>query len=159
VGNQLWNQGKKDILGDVEASDQFGSSLGSGVGDGGSSTSASSQSAPSQIDSSSTQRLAKNGSAAAATSEGIPSGYDLAGNYPNPFNPSTTIEFSLPEDGLVSLKVYNLVGREVASILEQRLPAGVHHVKFDAQNLPSGTYLYRMQAGAFKQTRTMTLMK
>ena len=69
----------------------------------------------------------------------------LRQNYPNPFNPSTTIEYSLPENSMVSLTVFNSRGRQVAALLkDQKQPSGIHHVNFNAENLPSGLYFYRL---------------
>jgi hypothetical protein len=88
-----------------------------------------------------------------------PAGFALAANYPNPFNPSTEIAFVLPEAAAVRLVVYDMLGREVALLAEGPLSAGRHTVRFEASNLPSGTYLYRIEAGAFAQTRRMVLLK
>lgn len=86
--------------------------------------------------------------------------YRLSQNYPNPFNPTTNIEFSIPQASNVSLKVYDLLGREVATLLNNvRFGSGSQTVSFDASNLASGVYLYRLKAGAFIQTRKMTLIK
>lgn len=89
-----------------------------------------------------------------------PMSYRLSQNYPNPFNPSTNIEFQLPDRSLVSLVVYDLLGREVASILNNELySGGSHTVSFDASRLASGMYIYRLEAGAFSQSRKMLLIK
>lgn len=88
-----------------------------------------------------------------------PGDFRLAQNYPNPFNPSTTIAFTLPQAGHTSLKVYNTLGREVASVFDQQLEAGSHQVLFDASALPSGVYMYRLESGRFTTTRSMTLVK
>lgn len=85
--------------------------------------------------------------------------FALAQNYPNPFNPSTTIEFSLPKNERVKLAVYDLLGREVASLVDGRLDAGQHSFVFDGSNLTSGIYFYRLQAGAQVQTRKLMLVK
>ena len=86
--------------------------------------------------------------------------YRLSQNYPNPFNPTTNIEFLLPQASNVSLKVYDLLGREVASLLNNvRFGSGSQTVTFDASSLSSGIYLYRLEAGNFVQTRKMTLIK
>lgn len=89
----------------------------------------------------------------------LPSEFRLEQNYPNPFNPSTQIAFSLPEESQVKLTVYNLLGQEVARLIDGFMPAGNHEIKFDGSQLPSGVYLYRLQAGEFLQTQKMTLMK
>jgi hypothetical protein len=80
-------------------------------------------------------------------------------NYPNPFNPSTTISWQLPVDAFVSLKVYDVLGNEVASLVNEEKPAGIYEVEFDASTLSSGTYFYRLEAGSFVQTRKMILLK
>ena len=89
----------------------------------------------------------------------VPRTYTLAQNYPNPFNPSTQIAFALPQAEAVRLTVYDILGREVAVLMDQQLPAGQHEVMFDAALLPSGMYLYRLAAGSFVETRRMLLMK
>jgi hypothetical protein len=83
----------------------------------------------------------------------------LAQNYPNPFNPATSISFDLLESGNVSLKVYNLMGQQVAELINSNLGAGHHVVQFNAENLPSGVYLYRLRAGQFTAYQKMLLMK
>jgi hypothetical protein len=85
--------------------------------------------------------------------------YSLNQNYPNPFNPSTTINFSLAKAGNVKLTVYNLLGQEVKSLMNGVMEAGNHTVPFDASNLNSGVYLYKIESGNFVQVRKMTLMK
>ncbi len=89
-----------------------------------------------------------------------PTDFSLEQNYPNPFNPSTTIRFSLPTAQTVSLKVYDLLGREVASLLNnERKAAGSYEATFNATALTSGIYIYRLEAGSFSQTRKMMLVK
>jgi hypothetical protein len=100
----------------------------------------------------------------ASTGAGKPgnnSPYDFAlhQNYPNPFNPVTTIGFSLPHSALVSLKVYDILGRHVATLAEKQMPSGIHNIKFDGSSLASGVYLYRLTAGEFVQTRKLILLK
>jgi hypothetical protein len=90
---------------------------------------------------------------------GNPDEYELYQNYPNPFNPSTRVSFNLPKDGYVTLKVYNVLGIEVASLFEGRMSAGMHSVAWDAQDVPSGIYVYRLTAGSFTAVRKMVLMK
>ncbi len=86
--------------------------------------------------------------------------FQLYQNYPNPFNLSTRIKFTLPEMTKVTLKVYNILGQEVATILENKeLPAGSYDYEFNADNLASGTYIYRLVAGNFVQTKKMVLIK
>ena len=88
-----------------------------------------------------------------------PAHFALQQNYPNPFNPTTTISFSLPSKSFVSLKVFDLIGREVATLLSQEKPAGTYKVTFDASKLPSGVYFYRFTAGDFRQVKKMLLIK
>ena len=90
---------------------------------------------------------------------GLPAEFALSQNYPNPFNPETVIEFALPRSGDVSLVVYNLRGEEVALLLSGTMPAGNHRVSWDASNVSSGIYFYRLQAGDFVQTKKMMLLK
>ncbi len=89
----------------------------------------------------------------------VPVRVELAQNYPNPFNPSTTIEFALPKDSQVSLKLYDLLGREVKSLLDAPLTAGYHRVTLDGSSLATGVYLYRMQAANFIAARKLLMMK
>lgn len=89
----------------------------------------------------------------------IPRGYALNQNYPNPFNPSTTIKFDLPKNEFVSLKIYDILGREISTMLNQKIDAGNHEVTFDAKNLPSGIYFYTISAGEFKATKKMILLR
>jgi hypothetical protein len=90
----------------------------------------------------------------------IPVAYKLEHNFPNPFNPATTIRFALPVPGNVNLKVYDILGREIASLIDNSFyPAGWHEIVFDASHIPSGNYFYKIEAGQFNQTRTMILLK
>lgn len=89
----------------------------------------------------------------------LPSGYELEQNYPNPFNPTTNINFTLKNSGLVSIKVYDMTGREVATLANGRFTAGTHTATFDASNLASGVYLYSLQANGVRLTNKMTLIK
>ena len=92
-------------------------------------------------------------------SEELPTEVVLWGNYPNPFNPETTIRYALPQAWEVRLVVYDLLGHEVAILVDQSKPAGNHTVRFGADNLPSGLYVYRLQAGGEAIVRTMILVK
>ena len=91
--------------------------------------------------------------------EVVPREINLLQNYPNPFNPVTDIKFTLPEAARVTLRVYNIIGQEVVSLVNGVEEAGFHSVKFEGSNLPSGTYIYRLQAGSFVQTKKMVLLK
>jgi hypothetical protein len=92
-------------------------------------------------------------------SEEVPRQSGLAQNYPNPFNPSTTIKFELLKTAGVKLSVFDILGREVSVLVNERKDAGVHEVKFDGSNLASGVYFYRLQAGDFVQTKRLLLLK
>ena len=85
--------------------------------------------------------------------------FELSQNYPNPFNPSTTIKFAIPEATLVTLKVFNALGEEVALLVDRIMESGIHEVNFEAVGLNSGMYFYRIQAGDFTQVKKMTLLK
>mgnify|MGYP000324279970 FL=1 len=89
----------------------------------------------------------------------IPEGFKLGQNYPNPFNPTTNINYSIDQAGLVTLKVYDITGREVATLVNNRENAGDHSVTFDATNLASGVYIYTLQANGLRLTNRMTLIK
>jgi hypothetical protein len=89
----------------------------------------------------------------------IPSVFKLNQNYPNPFNPSTKISFSVPQSGFVSLKVYDLTGREVANLVNNKLEAGTYEYDFDGSKLTSGIYFYRINAGSYSETMKMMLIK
>jgi hypothetical protein len=89
----------------------------------------------------------------------MPSEFALEQNYPNPFNPTTVIKYSLPASAHVSLKLYNLVGQEVLTLLDERQEAGVKSVTLNASGLPSGMYLYKLHAGDFVSTKRLVLLK
>jgi hypothetical protein len=89
----------------------------------------------------------------------LPDNFTLSQNYPNPFNPSTTISFSLPRRESVTLKVYDLLGREVATLVDGREEAGEHTVKWNADGFTSGVYFYRLSAGGGVQTRKLVLVR
>ena len=88
-----------------------------------------------------------------------PIGFKLNQNYPNPFNPSTVISFSIPVQEKVSLKVYNILGMEVSTMLNEVRTAGNYSIRFDAKNLPSGIYFYELMTGNFRDVRKMILLK
>ncbi|MGV8018533.1 MAG: T9SS type A sorting domain-containing protein [Ignavibacteria bacterium] len=89
----------------------------------------------------------------------VPSKFDLTQNYPNPFNPSTKIKFSVPNYGLVSLKVYDVSGREVANLVNENLAIGTYEFAFNASKLNSGVYFYKLSSGSFSDTKKMMLIK
>ncbi|MBL7075585.1 T9SS type A sorting domain-containing protein, partial [candidate division KSB1 bacterium] len=95
----------------------------------------------------------------------IPKVYTLSQNYPNPFNPITTFKYGLPKRSGVSLKIYNILGREVTTLIDRNQEAGYHQFQWDARNLSSGIYFYRIQAydvsgsSVFSQTRKLVLLK
>ncbi len=89
----------------------------------------------------------------------IPVGFSLEQNYPNPFNPVTNLEFGISELGFVSLKVYDMLGKEVMTIVNEKLNPGKYKVDFDGSGLPSGVYFYRLTAGEFTETKSMMLVK
>ena len=107
-----------------------------------------------------------------ASEEELPASYSLAQNYPNPFNPSTTVRFEIPDAARVTLKVYNVLGQEVMTVLDEEKAAGSYDVRIDASALSSGAYFYRLQAeppatgnghsvrpGNFVQTRKFLLLR
>ena len=91
--------------------------------------------------------------------ETLPVEYSLQQNYPNPFNPETTIAFTLPENERVKIKIYDVLGREVNTIIDKEMPSGKHEVKFNALNYASGVYFYRLEAGNFIEVKKMILLK
>jgi hypothetical protein len=91
--------------------------------------------------------------------EGIPTEYELRQNFPNPFNPSTSIRYGLPHKSAVLLTVFNTVGQQVAILVQGEQEAGYHEVRFDASNLSTGVYLCRLTAGSFVQTRKLLLLR
>ena len=93
------------------------------------------------------------------TSEGLPETLFLAPNYPNPFNPQTMIRYVVPAAVHVRLRVYDVLGREVARLVDQPQAAGAYEAIFEAYDLPSGLYLYRLDDGAATRTGTMTLLR
>ncbi len=96
---------------------------------------------------------------AAENGNTIPAEYALEQNYPNPFNPATTIRYALPKDGAVRLTIYNLLGQEVTTLVNEYKLKGRYEVKFDASNLSSGMYIYRIDAGSFSDSKRMMLVK
>ena len=80
-------------------------------------------------------------------------------NYPNPFNPSTKMNFSIPQSENVMLKIYDVLGRQITTLVNEEKPAGNYTVEFDGSNLPSGVYFYQIHAGDFIETKKMLLLK
>lgn len=89
----------------------------------------------------------------------VPNTYELGQNYPNPFNPRTTIAYKLPKNGIVSIKVYDVTGREVATIVNENKPAGSYQAVFNGENFSSGVYFYVLRAGDFMQAKKLVLLK
>jgi len=85
--------------------------------------------------------------------------FKLEQNYPNPFNPTTSIKYSLPEQEFISLKIFDILGKEVATLVNEIKPSGNYEVQFDASNLSSGVYFYQLRAGNFTETKKMLLAK
>jgi len=100
-----------------------------------------------------------NGITAVEDNTEVPTEFKLAQNYPNPFNPTTTIEFAVPKSGIYSLKVYNVLGEEVANLVDNQLTSGMHKVNFDATRLASGMYIYRLSGSNVNISKKMILMK
>ncbi len=88
-----------------------------------------------------------------------PGEFHLEQNYPNPFNPSTTISFNIPSRSFVLLKIFDLIGRDVATIVSEELSAGNHTKRWDATGMPSGVYFYRLEAGKFTETKKLVLLR
>jgi len=85
--------------------------------------------------------------------------FELQQNYPNPFNPTTSISFSIPSSAFTSLKVYDIIGNEVATLVNEEKTAGNYEVRFNASSLTSGTYFYKLSAGSFTEVKKMILLK
>ena len=93
------------------------------------------------------------------TQNDIPASFDLAQNYPNPFNPNTSIEYSVPSNEYVSLKVYDILGNEIVTLVNEQKEAGNYEVNFDASNFVSGVYIYRLTLGNKYLSKKMILIK
>jgi len=111
---------------------------------------------PGEIRSSLTNQLPKKSSGMKSS---LPVSYQLGQNYPNPFNPATSFQYTLRDNVAVLLKVYDVLGREIKTLVEQVESAGTHAVNFDASSLSSGVYFYRLQAGSFVAVKKMLLMR
>ncbi len=89
----------------------------------------------------------------------MPVKYELSQNYPNPFNPSTTINYSIKQSGLVTLKVYDVLGKEVETLVNEVKSSGSYNVNFDGTNLSNGVYFYKIEVGDFAAIKKMILLK
>ena len=89
----------------------------------------------------------------------IPKSYELYQNYPNPFNPVTKIKFDIPKQSLITVKIYDIIGREVTTLVKQKLEAGSYEINWDAADYPSGVYFYRIETADFSRTKKMVLIK
>jgi len=101
----------------------------------------------------------KNATTSISNEDLIVQAFSLKSNYPNPFNPTTTIPFWIPVESNVELSVFNLLGQKVATLVSEVKRPGSHEVRFDATTLTSGVYLYRLHAGEFVETRRLMLIK
>jgi len=93
------------------------------------------------------------------TDNQTPEKYYITQNYPNPFNPSTKIEFNLPQSGHTNISVFDITGREVASLVNGNMSSGKHQLDFNANNLPAGVYIYKITSGGFSASKKMQLIK
>ena len=93
------------------------------------------------------------------TTDGIPAEFSLGQNYPNPFNPSTIIHYGIPDEAVVKLEIFDLLGRQVASLVHEKQIPGFYQVSWHAGDLPTGIYFYHLQAGSFVQTKKLILLK
>jgi hypothetical protein len=89
----------------------------------------------------------------------VPKNFELHQNYPNPFNPTTMIKYNLPKSSHVALKIYNLVGQEIATLVNELQSAGEYEITWQPKGLPSGLYFYKIQAGDFSETKKIILQK
>jgi len=110
-------------------------------------------------DTDSLYQLDVSGGTAIENEDQLPLKFSLSQNYPNPFNPTTKIKFTIPQTGFTSLKVYDVLGNEVTTLVNEEKPAGEYEVEFDANTLTSSVYFYRLRAGEFIQTKKMILIK
>jgi len=105
------------------------------------------------------EEIVPQGTSGVNDESGIPEVYSLMQNYPNPFNPSTKIEYSIPEVSFATIEVYDMLGNEVATLVNEEKATGSYEVKFDAAGLSSGIYFYKLQAGSFVETKKMILLR
>lgn len=89
----------------------------------------------------------------------MPEVFAIAQNYPNPFNPTTRIKYQLPKESYVLIKLYDMLGAEVAELVNQQQEEGYYELEMDASNLPSGTYIYKITAGNFTDSKKLMLVK
>jgi len=89
----------------------------------------------------------------------LPTKYTLSQPYPNPFNPATTIKFSIPQTEFVTVKVYNIAGHEITTLINDELSIGNHTIKWNGSRQPSGVYFVKIESGGFVQTKKMVLLK
>ncbi len=85
--------------------------------------------------------------------------FDLSQNFPNPFNPTTAIKYQIPERSYVILKIYGVLGNEIATLVHEEKPSGSYEVEFDGANLTSGIYFYQLRTGNFVETKKMVLLR
>jgi len=88
-----------------------------------------------------------------------PETYSLEQNYPNPFNPSTSIQFRIPENSFVTLKIYNVLGKEITTLVNEKLNTGKYEIEWNASEYPSGVYFYQLKTNDFAETKKMILVK
>jgi Secretion system C-terminal sorting domain len=91
--------------------------------------------------------------------EGIPTEFRLAQNYPNPFNPTTIIRFEIPHNSYASIKIFNSLGQLVVTLIDNVIASGEHSVEWNALNIPSGIYFYRLQTDKYSETKKLLLLK
>ena len=103
--------------------------------------------------------MVDNSAVSTELSDETPLTFELKQNYPNPFNPSTNIEFAVPVSGHVVLEIYDINGRKIQELVNETLSAGAHSATFNASNLASGLYIYRLRTGSNVLTKKMTLIK
>ncbi|MBK8553873.1 MAG: T9SS type A sorting domain-containing protein [Ignavibacteria bacterium] len=90
---------------------------------------------------------------------GIPENFSLSQNYPNPFNPTTNLEFGISDLGFVTLKVFDIQGKEVSTLVNEKMNPGTYKIEFDGKGLPSGVYFYKLETAGFADTKRMILLK
>ncbi|MDP3831725.1 MAG: T9SS type A sorting domain-containing protein, partial [Ignavibacteriaceae bacterium] len=91
--------------------------------------------------------------------ESIPNDYSLSQNYPNPFNPITKINYTIPQTGLVTIKVFDILGKEITTLVNEEKKSGNHKIEFNGSKLSSGIYFYQIKSGSFTATKKLVLLK